>query len=288
MPIFVTWNMQAAATIDGSGCASRAAALARLADAHVVCLQEVASGFPGQDGRPIEDAFAAVAALLPEHRLAAFAPLDRSGPDGTRQRLGTVICSRYPVLQVLRHSLPWPLDADQPSLPRGALEVTLDAPGGLLRVLSAHLEYFSLAQRTAQVEGLRALQREAVAHARHPHPGLPGGGTFTAQPRAAPALLLGDFNMLPGSPEYLRLLAPFDDGTPRLLDAWTSAHPDQPHAPTVGLHDDAPDAGPPFTFDYAFVSAELAPRLRRVHVDALDTGSAHQPLLLELDLGQDT
>ena len=283
MPTFVTWNMQAAAACDGADGASRAAALARLADADVICLQEVASGFPAQDGRAAGDAFAAVAAHLPHHHRAAFPPLERSAPDGGRQRLGTVVCSRYPVLQVLRHSLPWPADPGHPSLPRGALEVTLDAPGGLLRVLSVHLEYFSLVQRTAQVDGLRALQREAAAHARHPHPGLPGGGPFAARPRAAPALLLGDFNMLPGSPEYLRLLAPFGDGTPQLLDAWACARPERPHAPTVGLHDDAPDAGPPFTFDYAFIGAELARSVRRIEVDAFDTGSAHQPLALELD-----
>ena len=42
--------------------------------------------------------------------------------------------------------------------------------------------------------------------------------------------------MLPDSPEYARLLAPFTDGTPALRDAWHLAHPGQPHAPTVGLH----------------------------------------------------
>lgn len=281
MPTLVTWNMQSArADTDGGDTAG--AVLARLADAHVICLQEVASGFSTQDGRPIGDAFAAVAAQLPGHHLASFAPLDRRGPEGARQRLGSVVCSRYPVLQVLRHSLPWPADPGHPSLPRGALEVTLDAPGGLLRVLSVHLEYFSLAQRRAQVERLRELQREAVAHARRPHPGLPGG-PFAQSARAVPALMCGDFNMLPGSPEYARLLAPFDDGTPQLADAWQAAHPGQPHAPTVGLYDAAPDAGPPFAFDYAFVTADLAGRVRRLQVDEHATGSAHQPLVLELD-----
>jgi len=283
MVSFVTWNMQWAGSSGSAGRERRRAALTRLADAHVLCLQEVASGFPAPGGGTIEDGFAAVAAQLPGHQVAAYAPLERRAPDGARQRLGTMICSRYPVLQVLRHSLPWPADPDQPSLPRGALEVTLDTPGGLLRVLSVHLEYFSLPQRTAQVEQLRALQREAVAQARRAHPGLPGGGPFAAAARAAPAIVLGDFNMLPDSPEYARLLAPWRDGTPALADAWRCAHPDAPHAPTVGLHDGSPDAGPPFAFDYAFVSAGLAGRIRQMQVAGVDTGSAHQPLMLELD-----
>jgi hypothetical protein len=73
-------------------------------------------------------------------------------------------------------------------------------------------------------------------------------------------VLLGDFNMLPGSRCHQVLLANFDDDTPPWRDAWALAQPGQPHAPTVGLHD--PD-GAPFTFDYAFVSADLATRVRR-------------------------
>ena len=137
----------------------------------------------------------------------------------------------------------------------------------------------------AQVERLRALHAEAVAHARAPHPGLPGDGPFAAAARAVPALVLGDFNMLPGSPEYARLLAPFEDGTPALHDAWRLVHPGRRHAPTVGLHDDAPGAGLPFTFDYAFVTAGLGARIAQLRVDGLETGSDHQPLVLDLTDG---
>lgn len=166
MPTFVSWNTQSARP-SGAGLDRLLAALDRFADADVLCLQEVASGFRAQDGAPAVDCFAALAARLPGWQLAAFAPLDRRSREGERRRLGTMICSRYPMLQVLRHSLPWPADPDQPSLPRGALEVTLDVPGGPLRLLSVHLEYFSLLQRMAQVERLRGL------HAEDPGAGLP-------------------------------------------------------------------------------------------------------------------
>lgn len=39
---------------------------------------------------------------------------------------------------------------------------------------------------------------------------------------------------------------------------------------------------PPFTFDYAFASADLAARVRHVEVDGAATGADRQPLLLEL------
>jgi endonuclease/exonuclease/phosphatase family metal-dependent hydrolase len=193
-----------------------------------------------------------------------------------------MIFSRLPVLQAFRHSLPWPPDPAVPSRPRIALEATLDAPGGLLRVTTTHLEFFSERQRAAQVGQLRELHREASAHARRGRPGGADRGPFDAVPRAASAILAGDFNMLPHSPEYLRLLEPFNDGTLPYRDAWLLAQPGRRHAPTVGLHDDNPEAGLPFTFDYVFVSADLAGRVQRVRVDGSEEGSDHQAVLLEL------
>lgn len=283
MPKLITWNMQSARTAQGGADLDRVVAtLSRFSHFDVLCLQEVACGYEARDGSPLGDQFKGLALRLPGYNLATCATLDTLAPEGSRRRIGTMIFSRYRILQVFRHSLPWPPDPGVMSMPRSALEVTLQTPCGLLRVLSVHLEYFSLVQRMAQVERLRELHREAALHARAPRPGEPEAGPFEALPRAAHAILLGDFNMLPGSPEYARLLAPFPDGTPALRDAWSLTQPGRRHAPTVGLHDDNPDAGAPFTFDFAFVSAGLAERVGRVRVDAAETGSDHQALLLEL------
>ena len=283
MPKLISWNIQSARSADGGADPGQVvAALDRFSEFDVLCLQEVACGLDARDGSRIEDQFAGLAARLPGYVASCATPLDTLAPDGGRRRLGSMVFSRYPVLQVLRHSLPWPVDPKVMSMPRSALEVTLATPGGLLRIVSIHLEYFSPLQRGAQVDRLRELHREAVLHARRPRPGPPEAGAFAAVPRAAPAVLMGDFNMLPDSPEYARLLAPFTDGTPALRDAWRLAQRGQPHAPTVGLHADGPDAGQPFTFDFAFVSSDLAGRVRRMEVAGAGTGSDHQPLLLEL------
>ncbi|MFC5458840.1 endonuclease/exonuclease/phosphatase family protein [Massilia niabensis] len=283
MPKLITWNIQSARSPDGSADLGHVVGtLDRFSEFDVLCLQEVACGFQARDGTRIEDQFAGLAARLPGYSASWATPLDTLALDGARCRLGTVVFSRYPVLQVLRHSLPWPADPGVMSMPRGALELTLGTPSGLLRVVSVHLEYFSALQRSAQVDRLRELHREAVMHAHTPRPGPADRSAFAAVPRAAPAVLMGDFNMLPDSLEYARLLAPFTDGTPALRDAWHLAHPGRPHAPTVGLHDAAPDAGPPFAFDFAFVSTDLAGRVLRLQVDGAAAGSDHQPLLLEL------
>jgi endonuclease/exonuclease/phosphatase family metal-dependent hydrolase len=279
----LSWNIQSARTplgaadVDGViACIDRFAP-----DAGLLCLQEVACGFPARDGSTVGDQFAELARRLPGWECAHAFAVDILAPDGGRRRLGSMVCSRHPILQVLRHALPWPADAT-PSLPRIALEITLDSPLGLLRVLTVHLEYFSALQRLAQVGALRALQREACSQARWPRSDeVPGGpdSPFALPPRPASAVLLGDFHMLPGSRCHQTLLANFDDLTPPWRDAWTLAQPGQPHAPTVGLHD--PD-GAPFTFDYAFVSADLATRVRRLRIGDFTHGSDHQPLLLEL------
>ena len=199
-----------------------------------------------------------------------------------RRLFGNMILSRLPVLQVFRHLLPWPADPGVKSMQRMALEATLATPFGALRVTTTHLEYYSARQRAAQVERLRDLHREAVAQSRATQPGDASDGPFEPLPRGAAAVLCGDCNFRPGSADHARLLAPFGDGTPAYLDAWALAHPGAPHAPTVGLHDKAQWPQPAFTFDFVCVSADLAPRVRALEVDASSAASDHQPVLLEL------
>jgi endonuclease/exonuclease/phosphatase family metal-dependent hydrolase len=279
----ITWNIQSARSQCGAANPGKiVACLDRFSDFDVLCLQEVASGYLARDGSDGGDQFAGFAQRLPGYTAVSGIAADTRHPTGGRRLLGSMIFSRHPVLQVLRHSLPWPPDPEVMSMPRIALEATLDTPLGVLRVTTAHLEYFSERQRMAQIGQLRELHREASLHARRDRPGDASAGPFAAVPRGAPAILAGDFNMLPDSPEYERLLAPFDDDTLRLRDAWQLVQPGRRHAPTVGLHDDSPEAGLPFTFDYAFVSADLAPRVRRVRVDGSEEGSDHQALLVEL------
>lgn len=279
----ITWNIQRGRTPGGACSIPRTAEAVRsVADADVICLQEVSSGYTDMPGCDGADQFALLARAFPGHVPVVGLACDTAGEGaGPRRQFGNMILSRYPVLQVLRHALPWPLDAAVMSMQRIALEVTLDTPLGLIRVTTTHLEYFSRSQRNAQVQRLRDLQREAVAHASSPRAGAPAG-PFAAVPRARAAVLAGDFNFLPGSWEYHCLQTPFDDGTPAYADAWPLRHPGQAHAPTVCLHDHPGRPADPFTCDFMFVSADLAPRVEAVQEASDDFGPDHQPLLMRL------
>ena len=279
----ITWNIQWGRGADGRVDCDRIVAHARrFADFDVLCLQEVAAAYPELPGNDGTDQFRGFAQRLPGFQAIAGIAVDAPAPSGGRRGFGNMILSRYPVGPVFRHLLPWPAEAGLPSMQRIALEATLDTPHGLLRVTTTHLEYYSATQRRAQVERLRELQREGFGHARLPNVAQSADGPFFHPARGQPAILCGDFNSRPGSDDWARLSAPFDDGTPRYLDAWELAHPGQAHAPTVGLYDKQQWPGDPFTFDAIFVSAELAASVRRVEVDAGSDASDHQPLLLEL------
>lgn len=275
----ITWNIQRGRG-PHSGCSLErvVADLHRIADFDVLCLQEVAAGYtdlPGSDGA---NQFVQLARLLDGYTPVAGVATDVMGEDGVRLLFGNMIFSRYPVVQVLRHALPWPVDAGAMSMQRGVIEATLSTPLGLVRVSTTHLEYFSALQRAAQVERLRELHRDACLHAATTPPGQASDGPFCAIARARLALLAGDFNFLPDSPEYQRLQAPFDDTVPPYRDAWTLRHPFAAHAPTVGVH----GSSPPFTCDFIFASADLATRIRSLRVISDVTGPDHQPLLIEL------
>ena len=102
-------------------------------------------------------------------------------------------------------------------------------------------------------------------------------------PRAAASVLTGDCNFRPDSPDRARLLEPFDESrTPAYRDAWQLAHGERRHDATVGIYDKVQWPEPPFTFDFVFVSDDLAPRVRDLRVDATTDASDHQPVLLTL------
>jgi endonuclease/exonuclease/phosphatase family metal-dependent hydrolase len=164
---------------------------------------------------------------------------------------------------------------------RMAVEAVIEAPFGLVRVITTHLEYYSARQRLAQVERLRDLHGEACAHARAKPSGQDKAGPFQPFERPKRAIITGDFNMQAGDPAYARLLDPFEGDEPRFADAWTRTHPGQPHPPTFHVHDPA-FAGAPYCCDFVFVTEDLAPRLKRVRVDGETQASDHQPVVIEL------
>lgn len=279
----ITWNIQWCRGVDGKVDPRRIVEHARaLADFDVLCLQEVAANFPALAGSSGENQFALIAQLLPGFTAIPGAAVDTPAPDGSRRAFGNMILSRLPVRQVLRVQLPWPSDPDKRSMPRLLLDATLDTPLGPVRVMTTHLEYYSAAQRGAQVEAIRARHAEACAHARLDRMRDDSQGPFHTFDQPCSAILTGDFNYRPDDPLHSRLQAPFDDdGTPSLVDAWTQTHPGERHQHTNGVYDR--DQWPaPYTCDFIYVSEDLLPGIRAVTVDGDTQASDHQPVLIEL------
>jgi endonuclease/exonuclease/phosphatase family metal-dependent hydrolase len=276
----MTWNIQWGLGLDGRLDLARVVAEARqIADFDVLCLQEVADGFSDLKGSRGENQFEEIARLLPGYTAIEGVALDIPDEAQRRKRFGNMILSRYPVGQILRYTLPWEADVTN-NMPRVLVEAVVMAPFGPLRVMTTHLEYSSGKLRAAQVEGVREAHRTACARVANPR--AAGQGTYALHPTSRSAVLTGDFNMKPGDPTKLRVSAPFEDDTHRLLDTWTVLNGDAPHPNSFCVFDQT--YRQPHCCDFVFVSEDLAPRLRNVFYDVNTKVSDHQPAIIELDV----
>lgn len=275
----VTWNIQAGKGCDGVIDLARIVAVAKsLADADIFCFQEVSDGFGAVDGGVEQSA--QLAALLPDHR-AVFGPaVEAIDRNGRSRRFGNMTLSRLPIRQVAGHLLPWPRTGVKRSMRRIALEVTVQASFGAIRVVNTHLEFHSAAQREAQIARLLDLQQEASVSP------LIGSGSEPIEPygsqiAAASGLLCGDFNFDVSDPQY-RLLHGSARPGPNYRDAWAICHPDRAHPPTCGIHDHVQWPNGPDCRDFVFVTEDLTDRVCRIEVDGTTAASDHQPVLIEM------
>ncbi|RJF96611.1 endonuclease [Noviherbaspirillum cavernae] len=278
----ISWNIQWSRGVDGIVDPQRIIDDAsKLGDFDVLCLQEVAANYPSLAGSKGENQFAMFAELLPGFTPVPAAAVDVAAPDGSRRCFGNMLLSRYPVLRVLRHQLPWPLDAGVISMPRILIEATLDTPLGAIRVMNTHLEYYSASQRQQQVEAIRTLHAQACLRATGSRVRDTSGSPYHAFADSTRTIVTGDFNFRPEDPLHARLQQDFDNGIPRLRDTWQYLHGNEPHPHNVGIYDREqwPEA---FTCDFIFASEDLLPRVRNFKVDGATRSSDHQPQLLEL------
>jgi len=283
--ILITWNVQWCRGVDGRVDPARIVAAAKeLADFDVLCLQEIADNFPDPRlaGNTDEDQFATLGTLLPGFTAIGGAAVDHPGDGGRRRKFGNMILSRLPVRQAYRHLLPSPIDPGKNGMPRIAVEACVSAPGGELRVITTHLEYYSDLQRRAQVDRLRSIHAEGYGRARGGAFVDETGGPYHTYQRPKSTIITGDFNLEPEDPMHARMGEPFSDGTPRLADAWEAAHPGVPHPGTFKLYEkDFPEQGE-LHCDFIFVSEDLVPRIESVRVDRETQAADHQPVILTL------
>ncbi|MCP5367691.1 MAG: endonuclease/exonuclease/phosphatase family protein [Hyphomicrobiales bacterium] len=292
----VTYNIQYGTGRDGQVDLGRIAEAVRGAD--VIALQEVERHWTrsGMADQPAE-----LAALLPDYHWVYGPPFDVDASqvrsDGTvlnrRRQFGNMLLSRRPIFSSRLHLFPMAATVDRHNLPYGALEGVIDTAAGPVRFHSLHLSYLTRRERLDEIAVLMDLHRRAPVE----------GGAWTGYrarraahwqltdpPPAAPveAVLMGDFNMTPGSPEYEALAGYHDDlygrvdVLGRFVDAWVAAG----HGQDTGVTYPAkPEEGEPdLRLDYCFVSTPLAPRLGDCWIDGDAAGSDHQPVWTEIDL----
>jgi len=271
----LTWNIQWCRGVDGTVDPGRIARVAKeLCDPDVCCFQEVADNYSSLQGSSGENQPELLRNAFKGYS-AHFAPaVDVPDGKGGRRQFGNMVLSRLAVRQVFRHSLPWPPEGGVQNMPRVAIEAVIEAPWGLLSVISTHLEAYSAKQRAAQIGRLRELQAESVHHSAIKPPASFTPGPFEPFPRPASSILAGDFNMRPEDPIMTRLGENY-------VDAWRAAHPDRPHPPSFGTYDKE-FASEPYCCDFVFVSKDLVPRIASVAIDPATKASDHQPVVVTL------
>jgi endonuclease/exonuclease/phosphatase family metal-dependent hydrolase len=279
----LTWNIQWGRGMDGRVDLQRIlSGIRAMGEFDVIAMQEVAVNFPGLPGSHGEDEMAILSDGLPGYTAIYGVATDLPDGQGGRRQFGNALFSRLPVQQVFRHLLPWPGDPVVPSMQRILVEAVVEAAFGPLRIMTTHLEYYSSIQRDAQIDAIRRLHADACAQGRHPRPGEDeAGGPFEVWPRPASAILCGDMNFPAEAPARVRLISPFDDGSPALVDSWAALNPGQTHPPTAGIRKvDWLDR--PACYDFVFLTEDLVPRLKSYRVNLETTASDHQPVWIEL------
>jgi endonuclease/exonuclease/phosphatase family metal-dependent hydrolase len=270
--LFATYNIHYGVGTDGRYDVPRIADA--VAEADIVCLQEVTRGFPDNN---YADHTAEIGKRLNRYyRFHGPMEADAStvAADGTitsrRRGFGNAIVSRWPVLWSRGVMLPKTRLTDRFDLQRGYIEAVIAVPSGALRVYCTHLSHVGAEQRLPQIEALMKAAQVA------PDVGGTWDGaapkTFLFQDASLPvpssAIVAGDFNFTPAHPEY-----PL--ATAQLKDAWRAAGNSEEEV------DSFPREG---RIDHVFVTPDLASKVKRAWIGYGIVASDHWPVFVEFDL----
>lgn len=283
----VTYNIQYGIGLDGKYDVGRIADAVRGAD--VIALQEVTRNNPRNGDR---DMVAEIGEALPDY-FAAYGSnfevnigsrLENGRAISTSFQLGNMVLSKTPIHLSRNLLLPRSRSLETMNFQRGALEALIETPLGFIRFYSTHLDHRSPVERQGQI---RFLRQRLLNYA------LEGGGLSGIPEIGLPDLpypeafiVMGDFNMLPGSPEYVELAGRPDHefGMPLTADLAVDVAQRLAVADLVTWVDpDRPgDKSRHKCIDYIFTSASLAKSLQRLWSDRDAVGSDHLPLWAEL------
>ena len=204
-----------------------------------------------------------------------------------RRQFGNMLLSKSPILSSRHHLLPKYATVGAPmSIQRSAQEVVINTAQGPIRVYSVHLTHLSAETRIPQIERLLDINRDAPLEGIAITGDAKLGEWVEGMPKTMPreAILMGDFNCIPGSIEYEALVGPLSEYGGRMnnpegfVDAWVMAGHEEDDGVTADILMES------VRLDYMFVSASLRERIKKVWIDTEAQGSDHQPVWMDIDL----
>ena len=266
----VTYNIQYGIGLDGKYDIARICDA--VADADIICLQEVTCGFIRNAGADMPKEIEAqlpnlFSSFHPATDIDMMSGLVEGRAVNRRFQFGNMVLSRWPITAVRGHLLPRTARQDVLNLQRGALEALISTPDGPIRVYSIHLDHISPTERLSQVKAIRAI---ADGYAQTGG-AITGAKEFGLPPSDGDAgyLLLGDFNFEPSSDEYEQITA--DGVSDVCADApgWTWVEPE--------------DRSKTKRLDHIFAGGSLAPKCSSPRIDQEAIGSDHMPLWISVN-----
>lgn len=279
-----SWNIQNGLGIDGQVSLERIAqTLKDTVDPDIICLQEVSRFMPLADGSNT-DQVEQLSNLFPDYETIFGAAIDTYSPAlKQRGQFGNMILSRYPIQTVFQHPLPQPSDVDaKKHMARQLIEVSIETKSTTFRVMTTHLEFHSIIQRSAQSAYIMDVQKQVERLQTFSHP-VDQSGPYKPLERPTHCIVCGDFNFEPYSSEYRALVNPNQLKDP-FNDSWLLLHPEDSHAPTCGIYDHKqwPEKG--HCRDFFFITDSLKSSLKKIICDQTSQASDHQPISIFLDL----
>lgn len=292
--LFITYNIQYSRGRDLAYDIDRV--VETIKDGDVIALQEVENYWDRSGNISQSDR---ISELLPNHYAAWGPTVDvlkvsdaeaRLPSQSRRRQFGNMILSRYPILSSRNHLYAKFNPYGPHAIQRGAIEALIAFPGGPVRVYSTHLDHLASRYRLEQIQHLVELSNRSLSDGP-----VISGHEMDAQWREEPmlpdmpreAILLGDFNFAPTSPEYEWLAGPVHQRRGRLsdtdgfVDAYVAAGNADDTGPTIYSDFEAKTGK---RIDYCFVSTWLKGKVRSAEVDRDAIASDHQPVRFEIDL----
>lgn len=291
----ITYNIQYSLGRDGRYDLARIADAVRGAD--VIALQEVERFWrrssmidqAAELGRHLPDYYWVYG---PAFDVDASYRTDAGEVVNRRRQFGTMLLSRRPILCSRLYPLPKFDTLNHLNMDLGALEGVISTDGqGPLRFYSLHLNHISSRERFLQLDAvLDAHRRARINGAAAGSVSNSGGQDWSNQEApvsvSEDAILMGDFNSVPGSAEYDRLVGPLDAYAGRVhhvdgfVDSWVAAG----HAESEGITWAPIEGGREKgrRIDYCFVSARLGGCVESAAVDLEAIGSDHYPYAVEI------